>query len=322
MNVCRGIESGGDGRNLQSTDGVAKTVYSLVLGDGSSWRLVGTPDSRSWVQKFASIMKLAPDEDNRDSEQPRKLIFVRHSGQDGYAKPMDLMDPRHEEGLPRWGWKGHDWRSLRFWEHRTVPDIVCEIGNEGNHELDIIRMWTSLCILYLGVLDSGGFPLHAALVEREGQGILLAGPGGSGKSTSCRRLPSPWRVWSDDQSLIVRDNQKGYLVHPTPTWSDYLYRRSAQTWKVEHHVPLTAIFFMEQAGSDELVPMGQGKAAVSINHSSAEVCRPMWWNVSKEERKLKKRIFDNSCQLARAIPAYILRVSLTGRFWEEMEKVL
>jgi hypothetical protein len=33
-------------------------------------------------------------------------------------------------------------------------------------------------------------------------------------------------------------------------------------------------------------------------------------------------LFNNACELAKAVPAYILRVSLEGRFWEEMEKVI
>jgi hypothetical protein len=31
---------------------------------------------------------------------------------------------------------------------------------------------------------------------------------------------------------------------------------------------------------------------------------------------------DNACAMAQAIPCYILRVSLTGKFWQEIEKVL
>ncbi len=33
-------------------------------------------------------------------------------------------------------------------------------------------------------------------------------------------------------------------------------------------------------------------------------------------------IFDNAVSIARDIPAYILRVSLQGRFWEKIEEVL
>jgi len=41
-----------------------------------------------------------------------------------------------------------------------------------------------------------------------------------------------------------------------------------------------------------------------------------------EEILLKKKLIDNASKIARAIPTYKLRASLTGRFWEEMEKIL
>lgn len=112
--------------------------------------------------------------------------------------------------------------------------------------------------------DSGGLLFHAALVERDGKGVLLAGPGGSAKSTLCRRLPRPWCALSDDQALIIRDDRNRYLAHPMLTWSDYLWRRSERRWNVEHYVSLAAIFFIDQARSGEVVPIGQGQAAVSI----------------------------------------------------------
>lgn len=42
----------------------------------------------------------------------------------------------------------------------------------------------------------------------------------------------------------------------------------------------------------------------------------------KEEKVIRKKLFDNACQLAKAVPVFSLRVSLNGRFWENMEKVL
>jgi hypothetical protein len=44
--------------------------------------------------------------------------------------------------------------------------------------------------------------------------------------------------------------------------------------------------------------------------------------VSEEERAIKEKIFENACALAGTMPAFRLRVSLEGRFWEEMERVL
>ncbi len=302
---------------------MTKIAFTLKLGDGSGWQIIASPGTRPWAKKFATIMKLKADEQDRYNKWPRMFFILRHSGEDGLAEPINLIGSKIGEGLPRSGWKAHDLRSLRFWYHLAVPDIICEIGNDGNHELDIIRMWTSLYIIYLRVQDSGGLPLHAALVERDGKGVLLAGPGGSGKSTLCRRLPRPWRALSDDQSLIVRDSQKRYLAHPIPTWSDYLLRRSEERWNVEYCVPLTAIFFVERARCDEVAPIGQGKVAVFVNHSSTDVCRPIWWDLDVEKKRaVRKKIFDNSCQIARAIPAYMLRISPTGRFWEVMQEVL
>ncbi len=302
---------------------MTNSPFLLRLGDGSGWLIIAASGTRLWVEKFAAIMKLKVDEEDRDGTWPRMFFILGNSGEDGQVEPINLLESKMEEGLPRSGWKPYGFRSLRFWCHLAVPDIICEIGNEGNHELDIIRMWTSLHIIYLRVQDSGGLPFHAALVKRGEKGVLLVGPGGSGKSSLCRRVSRPWCILSDDQSLIVRDEEKGYLAHPIPTWSDYLWRGSERRWDVEHYVPLTAIFFIEQAGSDEVVSIGQGKTAVFINHSSADVCRPIWHNLCNEEkREFKKKIFDNSCQIARAIPAYILRVGLTGRFWKVMQEVL
>ena len=93
---------------------------------------------------------------------------------------------------------------------------------------------------------------------------------------------------------------------------------------MEYCVPLVAIFYVEKASSDEVVAIGQEQAAVFINRSSTEVHRTIWLNLGSngEERRVKTKIFENSCEIARIIPAYAARISLTGRFWEEMEKVL
>jgi hypothetical protein len=45
--------------------------------------------------------------------------------------------------------------------------------------------------------------------------------------------------------------------------------------------------------------------------------------VNREEvSNLRKNLFENSCRLAKAVPAFRLKASLKGRFWEKIEEVL
>ena len=166
-------------------------------------------------------------------------------------------------------------------------------------------------------------PFHAALVQHSGVGILLAASGNTGKSTCCRRLRSPWQTLCDDEALIVRDDQQRYMAHPFPTWSNYLWRRSRQTWNVEKHVPLLAIFFLEQGEADAVYTMGGGQAAVSVTQSALQAYPPNWRELDVYERRaFRKKLFENACELVKSVPTYKLRVSLTGRFWDEIEAVL
>jgi SynChlorMet cassette protein ScmC len=290
---------------------MTRTGYSLKLYNGSKWLIISTLSRRFWVERFATILGLKINEQARLSKY-RRMFFL----------PKDSLKVHLKGDLPKNGWEARDLRSLRLWSHHTVQDIIYEIGNEGNDVLDIMRMWESLSIVYSEAQDSGGLLLHGGLLERDGKGVLLLGQAGAGKSTSCRRLSLPWRALSDDQSLVVSDS-KNYLAHPMPTWSEYLTNQSERRWNVEHSVQLAAIFFIEKARIDQVLPLARERAAIYINSSATTAGYSMRWNLSnEEERRLKRKVFENSCQLAKTIPTYILRASLTGRFWEEMEKVL
>lgn len=212
---------------------------------------------------------------------------------------------------------------LQFWFHCETPDVLCDIGTGEGTALDIIRMWQALYPIYQRAQDLRGLPLHAALVKCKKKGVLLAAPGNTGKTTCCSRLPHAWEVLCDDETLVVRNSHGQYLAHPFPTWSNYLKRNYEQTLDVQQYVPLSSIFFLEQAKIDEVIPIGQGKAAVLINQSAMQLCYRNWRNLDLEEKRaLKKKLFDNACELAKTVPAFMLRVSLYGRFWEEIETVL
>jgi SynChlorMet cassette protein ScmC len=291
--------------------------YSLRPADARGWHISATPDARPWLDRLASIMELRIHEPNGDPQ----LIFIRNLS----CKAAYWEASRSE--LPQNGWSLHDFKALRVWLHSGVPHVICEIGPKRGHnlDLDIFRMLLSCYPIYHRAQDSGGLPFHAALIEleRNGSGVLLAAQGNRGKSTCCRRIPPPWHALCDDETLVVRHDSRRYHAHPFPTWSDYFFRRAQRTWNVERHVPLSAIFFLEQADADTALPLGQGEAAVRIFRSAMQVWDGRCFHLDEEQKEaLRRRCFENACEFAKAVPAFILRVSLFGRFWEEMENVL
>jgi SynChlorMet cassette protein ScmC len=294
--------------------------YSLKLANGQGWYIIATERLKKWIEKFATILQLKT---NESKGYPTLFLLEGESNQHISIEPIFELEHNMLKNLPRDGWSFCDFKLLCVWLHRDVPDIICEIKGELNHEMDIIRMWYALHPIYQRCQESGGLPLHAALVERDGEGILLAGRGGAGKSTCCWRLPSPWRVLCDDEALIVRDNQKQYFVHPFPTWSDYLWERSRHTWDVQQYLPLSGTFFLKQGEMNEAIPLGQGEAATLITQSAIQVCQRNWRNSDRKEESVQRRkLFENASELARAVPAFRLRVSLNGQFWEKIEAVL
>ncbi len=109
-------------------------------------------------------------------------------------------------------------------------------------------MWSSLAPIYLREQLFGGMPFHAGLVERDYMGFLISAPSGTGKSTSCRRIPPPWKPLCDDEVFIVKDSKGTYKVHPFPTWSEFFNgRKRHHLERFKRAVPLSAIFFLEQS---------------------------------------------------------------------------
>lgn len=286
--------------------------YTLRLANGQGWRMIPTEGLESWLDELAKIMELK----SCGPERLPGLVFFKSSS----CRDVRAHLP---EALVRTGWKAHDLRALRIWCHSELPDRICEVGPKTDHDLDLIRMWLALHPVYQSAQNAGGLPLHAALVRRNGVGVLLAGSGDVGKSTCCRYLPDPWQVLCDDESLVVLAGRQRYVAHPFPTWSDRLWRRSEHTWNVQRHLPVAGIFFLEQSKIDEVVPLGQARTAVSVFRSAMQVCQRNWRYLTDDENRLLRRaLFSNACELARAIPAYTLRFSLTGRFWVEIDKAL
>ena len=295
--------------------------YLLRLGNGQGWLLTSTRGVKSEVGRLARLMGLEPCA----LEEYPKLIFIR--GGQGKRPNEETITRRFDKtgsNLCCVSWKAYDLRVCRVWYHHDTPDLICEMRHDEDvYEEKILSMRLSLYPIYQQVLERGGLPLHAGLAEHRGKGVLLAAPRNTGKSTSCRRLPPSWLSLCDEEALIVRHAERRYLVHPLPTWSDYFEKRSNRTWKVNNHLPLTSIFLLEKSTLDEVIPLGQGEATAFVNQLALQMCYRYWADLGPTEmRSRRTQLLENICELARAVPAFKLRVSLDGRFWEKIETVL
>lgn len=185
---------------------------------------------------------------------------------------------------------------------------------------EIVGYYLSTLIGHL-MLHSGGILVHGALAEVNGMGVIMAGPSGVGKSTASSRLSAPWRSMSDEATLIVRKTSGEYWAHPMPTWSKVIESGLDNSWKVPEAVPLKNIFILEQGQEDKVIPIGSGQATCTLLECANEYFfgRPSFMSPN-EIRTSNLKKWENVSALVRSIPVSILRATLTGQFWKEIER--
>jgi SynChlorMet cassette protein ScmC len=287
----------------------------LELADGQGWSLIAAEPLRPWLQKFGALLHL---ESGKNNGLPN-IFFIPSNlftGKDILRADMSAS------AISRTRWQRHKLPGMVLWTNPSVTDIVCEIGPEESHSAELIRMWISVDVIHIRALQRGSLPLHAGLVVKNESGVLLAGPGGVGKSTCCERIPLPWSSPCDDQVLIV-DTQDEFRCHPFPTWSDYLWGRSNRALRVQEHFAVKGILFLEQGQKDHIRPIGQGEAAMLINRSAKQVIFNHLGGMKRHESAaLNKMVFHNACELSQRVPTFILSVEPNGSFWSLAQKAL
>jgi SynChlorMet cassette protein ScmC len=264
-----------------------RSSCELSLSDGSRWTICAEDEQAApIVSRFRSVLQLSDG-----NESFRKLLvvvddkdrIVDYCGDNKVCVPRQLMG---EDGL-----------------HVQLIQLSMVIARE--------------------VQSRGGVLLHGALAERDGAGVILAAPAGTGKTTASERLPSPWESLCDDVTLVVRDAQGNYRAHPWPTWSRFMWGGPGGSWDVQHSVSLKAIFFLDRATENRVESVGPGQAVSLLVECAQQGSMLMTRGLSREKkRSLHLERFDNLCALGRTIPSHILHISLTGAFWQEIEHTL
>jgi len=300
----------------------AESGFRLRLGR-TVWRLIGTEGTEGWLAEFARILELEPWRPGRGKGgRARKMIFW-NTLKPASEATRNLLPWAGSAGPESCGWTGQWTNPVGIWTHPGSPDIVLQIRSLDNRLLAVENMVKSCYAFFPPIISEGGSVLHAALVEKNGRGVVLAASGGVGKSTCARRIPPPWKALCDDTCLVLPDGRGGFQVHPFATWSDYLWERSRGTWKVESPVPLQAVFFLKHSEEDNAQPLGQGESAIHLSRSSHELLAAFLESMDRDRaRSFRQDIFDNACALSRKVTAYWLEVNLEGRFWTKIDKAL
>jgi hypothetical protein len=283
--------------NLSRTQEV---LHNLVLADGSRWEIAaGDKEAAAIVSQLGCAMQMRSATDALGPSSPghlcRLLVQVDAAVADCYvplaSKNDGLVVVRLDAG--------------KHW---------------GSPYVNLVR----LSLVFARETQArGGVLIHGALAELDGMGVILTAPGGTGKTSASNRLTAPWRSLCDDTTLVVRDPQGHYLAHPWPTWSRFMDGGPGGTWDVQRAVPLKGIFVLAQAVEDRVERVGPGHAVSMLVEGVRQASMFMPVGLFKEEiHALHLERFNNLCALARVIPAHVLHISLTGAFWQEIEKAL
>jgi SynChlorMet cassette protein ScmC len=170
---------------------------------------------------------------------------------------------------------------------------------------------------------NGGLLVHGALTEWNGAGVILAGPGGVGKTTAGKRLPRPWRSHSDDCTLIVKSKDGAYWAHPWPTWSRYRRGDMSGSWDVQAAVKLGVICMLSRDNKDRVFHLSSRQAISELVDVSGQTFFIMANGMDKDAiRRINLMRFHNAIALSEKVPVCRLEISRDGKFWEEIEKLL
>jgi SynChlorMet cassette protein ScmC len=278
----------------------------LSLADGCKWLIIPSDDrSYDFVLTFANTMKLKFQENSAKNaskfQTVRRLIVKVDKYKSESALAVNLTQ-------------------LKFENNETT---IFAMFSEASDKTIWIQLMSLSIIICHGTQINGGVLLHGALAEWKGKGVILAGPGGRGKTTASRRFPHYWESLCDDTTLVVCDDMGTYWAHPWPTWSTFTTSDHRGKWDVQHATPLKGVFFLDQSHKDRCEAIGKAQNVCLLNASAEQVSRitsfPLKINALRKHRLQR---FNNICNLAHAVPSYILHTCQNGSFWQEIEKVI
>lgn len=145
----------------------------------------------------------------------------------------------------------------------------------------------------------GGLLLHGAGLVRDGRGLLLLGPSGTGKTTAARNAAGA-RVLNDDLVALRPATGGGWELHATP------FSNPSQVRPAWGQAPLAGILRLRQATPPAMGPLSAGQAL-------AELAAAVPVLVADAGRL--PALMTRLARLAQATPCAALRLGLRPDYW-------
>ncbi len=147
-------------------------------------------------------------------------------------------------------------------------------------------------VFMLNLLSQGhGAILHSLGLVHAGRGLIFAGPGGAGKTTTGRLWGAlPDVIGLSDDRVIVRRRADGFYAFGTP-WPGEGHLSSAAS------APLKGLFLLRQAPYNRLTPLSPLQA---ISRLMRAALMPLW---DAAAMQFTLALFED---LARTVPVYEL----------------
>jgi len=164
----------------------------------------------------------------------------------------------------------------------------------GLHSLTLFP--TDQILLSQVLADREGCFIHSSGVKMKENGCLFVGHSDAGKSTMAGMLADRAEVLCDDR-VVVRKWEEGFRIHGTWSHGD-IPEVSASS------APLKALFFLEQAQENRVIPLGggDGQAGRLLSCLIKPLVTAEWW----------KKMIALAEQISAQVPCYILRFDRSG----------
>lgn len=193
-----------------------------------------------------------------------------------------------------------------FTEDHSRGSIYRKEGFYDVGGLNSLTTFPSDQILLARILpDRQACYLHASGINLDGNGYLFVGHSEAGKSTMMKMLSERGEILCDDR-VIVRRWPDGFRIHGTWSHGELPDVSSGEA-------PLRAIFFLEQAKTNEIIPIvdNQEKLGKVLSHVIKPLVTTDWW----------EKTLVLAGKIVAEVPIYQLRFDKSGHVVDQLRNL-